>query len=47
MDKLIESICRKFGIEGEYLKYEIVTNGHINTTYKVYFYRDGEQKDYI
>ena len=47
MDNLIESICRKFGIEGEYLRYEMVTNGHINTTYKVYFFRDNEEKDYI
>lgn len=47
MDKKIEKICRKFGIEGDYLRYELVTNGHINTTYKVYFFRDGEEKDYI
>ena len=47
MDKKIESLCRKFGIEGEYLKYELVTNGHINTTYRVDFWRHGEIKDYI
>ena len=47
MDKKIEFLCRKFGIEGEYLRYELVTNGHINTTYKVYFFRDNEEKDYI
>ena len=47
MDKKIEKLCRKFGIEGEYLRYELVTNGHINTTYKVYFFRDEEEKDYI
>ena len=47
MDKQIEFICRRFGIEGEYLRYELVTNGHINTTYKVYFFRDNEEKDYI
>ena len=47
MDKTIEFLCRKFGIEGEYLRYEVVTNGHINNTYKVYFFRDNEVKDYI
>ncbi len=47
MDKKIESLCRQFGIEGDYLRYELVVNGHINTTYKVYFWRDNEEKDYI
>lgn len=47
MDRKIETLCRRFGIEGEYLRYELVENGHINTTYKVYFWRDGEEKDYI
>lgn len=43
----IEKVCRKFLIEGEYINFETITNGHINTTYKVYFRRDGEIKDYI
>ena len=47
MDRKIEKICRKFGIDGEYLSYELLTNGHINTTYKVHFVRRGEVKDYI
>ncbi len=47
MNKKIENICRQFGITGEYSSFELVTNGHINTTYKVYFIRDGEIKDYI
>ena len=47
MDKTIENLCRQFGIEGDYLRYEVVVNGHINTTYKVYFWRDNEEKDYI
>ena len=47
MDRKIEKICRKFGIDGEYLSYELLTNGHISTTYKVYFVRRGEVKDYI
>ena len=41
MNKKIENVCRKFGITGEYSSFELVTNGHINTTYKVYFIRDG------
>ena len=47
MDRKIEKICRKFGINGEYMSYELLTNGHINTTYKVYFVRHGEVKDYV
>ncbi|MBQ7373128.1 MAG: aminoglycoside phosphotransferase family protein [Clostridia bacterium] len=47
MDKKIEGLCRRFGIEGKYLRYELVVNGHINTTYKVFFWRDNEEKDYI
>lgn len=46
-EKHIEKICRIFQIRGEYRSCEILTLGHINTTYKVYFYRDGEIKDYI
>lgn len=46
-DEKIESLCRIFGIEGEYRTYETVTSGHINQTYKVYFFRDNEVKDYI
>lgn len=46
-DAKIEELCRKFGIEGEYRSYEKVTSGHINQTYKAYFFRGGEVKDYI
>ena len=46
-DSKIESIGRQFLIEGEYRGFETLTNGHINTTYKVYFFRGGEIKDYI
>ena len=50
MDKeelLIRRICEKFALQGEYRRFETVNSGHINTTYRVYFYRDGELKDYI
>lgn len=46
-EKKIEALCRAFRIEGEYRFCELITYGHINTTYKVYFFRDGELKDYI
>ena len=46
-DKYVEEVCRRFQISGEYIRYEVINNGHINSTYKVYFKRDGEIKDYI
>ena len=46
-EKMIKSVCEKFCIAGEYKSYETVTSGHINTTYRVYFLRNGEMKDYI
>ena len=45
-DDFIESICRKFGVEGEYKYFETLVNGHINSSFKVYFFRNGEIKDY-
>ncbi len=47
LESLLERICRKFQIEGEYLRSEQITYGHINTTYRVCFLRNGEEKDYI
>ena len=46
-EELIVSVCAKFEIRGEYRGYEIVNSGHINTTYRVYFWRNGGLKDYI
>lgn len=43
----IKSVCARFALKGEYLRYELINSGHINTTYRVYFFRDGEEKDYI
>lgn len=45
--KRIEEICRGFQVQGEFRSFETIAYGHINTTYRVYFYRDGEMKDYI
>ena len=47
VEKQIQLVCKTFCIEGEYRRYEIVNSGHINTTYRVYFFRHGEIKDYI
>ena len=46
-EKKIREVCDRFQIAGEYRFYEVITSGHINTTYCVYFFRNGELKDYI
>lgn len=46
-EKQIREVCDRFGLQGEYKYYEVVNSGHINTTYRVYFFRDNEMKDYI
>ena len=43
----IIEVCARFRIEGEYRYYEVINSGHINCTYRVFFYRHGEFKDYI
>ncbi len=43
----ILEVCSRFRIEGEFLSYEVLNSGHINSTYRVYFLRNGEKKDYI
>ncbi len=47
VEKQIKTVCEIFGLKGEYRSYEVINSGHINTTYRVYFFRDGEIKDYI
>ncbi len=47
VEKEILEVCKRFGLAGEYRSYEVINSGHINTTYRVYFFRDGEIKDYI
>lgn len=46
-EKQIKEVCRRFCIAGEYRFYETLNSGHINTTYRVYFFRNNELKDYI
>ena len=44
--KVVEVLSR-FAIVGEYSHFEVIHSGHINETYKVYFIRNGQLKDYI
>jgi hypothetical protein len=46
-EKQIREACARFDIQGEYQSYEVINSGHINTTYRVNFFRHGEIKDYI
>lgn len=46
-EKQIKEVCKRFNLQGEYRYYKVLTSGHINTTYQVFFFRDGEIKDYI
>ncbi|MBR2622811.1 MAG: aminoglycoside phosphotransferase family protein [Clostridia bacterium] len=46
-EKQIRAVCERFQIRGEYRSFNLLSNGHINTSYQVFFYRDGELKDYI
>lgn len=46
-EQTIIEVCKRFALKGEYRYYETINSGHINTTYRVYFFRDNEIKDYI
>lgn len=46
-EKQIIEVCARFCLVGEYRGFETINSGHINSTYKVYFYRNNELKDYI
>lgn len=47
MENNIKEVCRRFNIVGEYQSFEVINSGHINATYRVFFLRRGELKDYI
>lgn len=47
VEKQIREVCDRFGLQGEYRYYEVLNSGHINTTYRVFFWRDETLKDYI
>lgn len=38
VEKQIKEVCRRFGIQGEYGRFEVIESGHINSTYKVFFF---------
>ena len=46
-EQTIIEVCNRFAIKGEYRYYEVINSGHINTTYRVFYYRNNELKDYI
>ena len=46
-EKTLKEVCERFLIEGEFRRFEVINSGHINTTYRVYYFRHGEEKDYI
>lgn len=46
-EKRIREVCEKFQIQGEYRSHELLSNGHINTSYMVVFDRNGSKKEYI
>ena len=47
IEQQIQVVCKKFQIEGEYQSFVVVSNGHINSSYQVFFLRGGVMKDYI
>ncbi len=47
LEKQIREVCNRFALQGEYLGFEVMNSGHINSTYKVNFFRDNQRKDYI
>ena len=46
-EQQIIQVCQNFEIKGEYLSYQVINSGHINSTYQVYFQRETGLKDYI
>ena len=46
-EKILRAVCEKFSLQGEFLRYNVISSGHINTTYQVFFFRGGQEKDYI
>ena len=43
----IKAVCEKFQIAGEYQSFAVLSGGHINSSYQVFFLRGGVMKDYI
>ncbi len=47
MAKSIEEICKKLGVKGEIVEYSQLSDGHINSTFKVGVLLNGKKKSYI
>lgn len=47
MDKLLKTIGAHFNLPGEMESFEIITNGNVNTTYKVSYKTENGKADYI
>ena len=43
----LEKMCREFGMNGEYLGYDLLTDGHINKTLKVYVQCPDKMRTFI
>lgn len=46
-EKQVREVCKYFKLRGEYQTYEVIHSGHINSTYRIFYKRDGVLKDYI
>ena len=47
MEKELIDLCRGFKVEGEFDSIEVISNGHINSTFLVRFINNGEKNEYI
>ena len=47
MEKELIELCKQFNIQGEFDSIEVVSNGHINSTFLIRFLEDGKIKEYI
>ena len=47
MEKELINLCKSFDIQGEFDSIEVISNGHINSTFLVRFKANGETKEYI
>lgn len=47
MQNQIIKACRSFGIKGDFVNYEVFTDGHINSTYLAVFNDNGTTKKYL
>ncbi len=44
---VISEICKKLQLEGELVSYDVLSNGNINTTYRVLCNKDGKPYEYL